>query len=76
MIYKAKKISISGETHSLEIGKDEVAAITIDSTEKTIEIKFENDKKIRLIPMIGTIEFILEDIISPYTPSKQLQGQM
>lgn len=45
---------------SFEVGKEEVKHIEIDSLEKIIEINYENDRRIKLIPFEGSIDLTLE----------------
>ena len=62
MIYNVKKFTMLGvnDLISFEVGKEEVKHIEIDSLEKIIEINYENDRRIKLIPIEGSIDLTLE----------------
>jgi hypothetical protein len=62
MIYNVKKFTMLGvnDLISFEVGKEEVKHIEIDSLEKIIEINYENDRRIKLIPFEGSIDLTLE----------------
>jgi len=61
MIYNVKKFTMLGvnDLISFEVGKEEVKHIEIDSLEKIIEINYENERRIKLIPFEGSIDLTL-----------------